>query len=367
MEYYSDRSSTAYSDAASLCSAKSSSSRGHDAWFSPLYSAMPEKQDTIVITNCEVEQSRFSSWSTSPNSSCDSINAFLLPTPLNRQSGQSHLSITPSALSAALSRSSSDRSSTASSYNGSKYADDHYPLITNISCTTKDIHGSIMEMANAYNTIVRAINSCYNNALTVDDNDVHDYLFFSQTLFNILSQQLKVDQEYLMPLLHKPVLHPRLAVRKVVGINDNHTFQAGFHAWANYIHDSASAQFFSGDDVQSYISTFAPILVQHLHDEVFQLNTLVNDNILMPEHLNKIWSTFEETLSGTLDLYTDATLLVGCHDKHFTINGQRAEQKFPRLPVGTMTMVKKWHSRRHERAWRFCSSDFGGKRRVISV
>ncbi|KAK5941988.1 hypothetical protein PMZ80_005939 [Knufia obscura] len=222
-------------------------------------------------------------------------------------------------------------------------------------------------MAQAYNTVIRAINSCYNHALTLEDDEIHDYLFFSQTLFNILSIQLKVDQQYLQPLLHKPVVHPRVAVRKSVGIYDDRTFQGAFHVWANYIHDSASEEFFSGEDVQSYISTFAPILVQHLHDEVAQLNTLVSDNILMPQHLANIWSRFEETLSGALDLYTDAALLVGCHDRHFTINGHRADQKFPRLSMGTMVMVKKWHSRKHEGAWRFCSSDFIGRRRVISA
>lgn len=356
------RSSTAYSDAISIGSVKTTSSGKHG-----MYSAMENKKSMVFITRYDAEESRFSSCSTSPSSSCHSLDAFPHLPPTDRRSGASQLSLSPSALSASLSISSSNRSSRASSCAASRYADDHYPLITNIASTSKNVHSSIMDMAQAFNTIIRAINSCYNHALTVDDDEIHDYLFFSQTLFNILSQQLRADQQFLQPLLHKPVVHPRLAIRKAVNIYDDHTFQATLHAWANYIHDSASEQFFSGEDVQSYISTFAPVLVQHLHDEVAQLNSLVNDDILMPEHLTKIWSRFAETLSGALDLYTDAALLVGCYDRHFTINGQRTDQRFPRLPVGTTIMVKKWHSRRHEGAWRFCSSDFSGKRRVISV
>lgn len=332
-----------------------------------MYSPTTEKEQPIWITAYEVEESKFSSCSTSPSSSYESLDAFPLPVLSRRRSGGSHLSTTPSTLSAALSGSSSSRNSRASSCAESRYADDHYPLITSITSKSENIDSSIVDMAQACNTIIRAINSCYNHAVNVDNDEIHDYLFFSQTLFNILSQQLKVDQQYLQPLLHKPVMHPRLATRKSTNIHDDRIFHASFHAWANYIHDSASEQFFSGEDVQSYISRFAPLLVQHYHDEVTQLNVLVNDDILMPGHLSKIWSRYEQTLSAALDLSTDAALLVGCHDRHFTINGRRIDQKFPRLPVGTAIMVRKWHSRKHEGAWRFCSSDFSGKRRVISL
>lgn len=224
-----------------------------------------------------------------------------------------------------------------------------------------------MDMAHTYNTYIRAINSCYNNALVIDDDEVPDFLFFTQTLFNILSQHLKIDQQYLVPLLHKPILYPRVAARRSVSIHDNLTFRSSFHAWATYIHDPVSEQFFSGEELQAYMSTFAPILVQHLHDAVYSLNTLVNQGTLMPEHMSKIWSRMEQTRTASLDLYTDVALLVGCHDRHFSINGQRAEQRFPQLPIGTTTMVKKWHSRRHEGAWKFCSSDFSGKRRLIQA
>ena len=328
-----------------------------------MYSVPLKKQLQVCVTTYEIEESRFSSCSTSPSSSCGSLT---VGTRSQRQHNMSHLSATPSVLSDSLSRSSSDRSSTASFSTGSRYADDHYPLIASITATSDRVHGTILDMAQAYNTIIRAVNSCYNHALTVEDDKIADYLFFSQTLFNVLSQQLKVDRRYLQSLLHRPVIHPRLAVRKTMSIHDDRIFEAAFYAWANYIHDSASEQFFSGEDVQSRMSTFAPILVQHLHDEVYRLNSLVNDNILMLEHLVKIWSNYEQALSGTLDLYTDAALLLGCHDRTFTINGQRAEQKFPRLPMGTNTMIRRWRSRRHEGAWRFCSSNFSGKRRVMS-
>lgn len=345
---------------ASFESLKSHSSQKSVTYSHPLYSAQPAKLDNTFII---VEESRFSSCSTSPNSSYESLGTCV--TPSQRQSGLSTISVTPSTLSAALSRPSSNRTS-KSSFASSRYADDHYPLISNVSSPNKSAHGSILSMAHAYNTYIRAINSCFNHALSVGDDEISDFLFFNQTLFNILSQHLKFDKHYLQPLLHKPVVHPHAVIRKTTSIHENDIFQMSFHLWANYIHDPASQEFFSGEDIQARLNVFAPLLIQHLHDEVSQLNTLVNDNVLMPGHLNNIWTKFEDSLSACLDLYTDTTLLVGCHDRYFTINGQRAGHKFPRLPVGTTTLVKKWHSRKYDSAWRFCSSDFSGKRRVIS-
>lgn len=355
------RTNTTLSSAPSLQSLRSTSS-GRQASFShPLYSLPVEHKDITVITEHELV-SRFSSCSSSPNSSCESFHT-IDPQSL-RGSIASNLSVTPSSFSGSQSRSSSRRTSRSTS---SRYADDHYPLITAIPIANKPVHTSLVEMAHSYNTYIRAINSCYNNAMVIDDDEVSDYLFFAQTLFNILSLQLKTDQQYLEPLLHRPVLHPRVAARKTVSIHDNLTFRSSFHAWATCVHDPASLRYFSGAEVQAYMSTFAPILVQHLHDTVYSLNTLITQGTLIPDHMSKIWCRMEESRAAALDLYTDVALLVGCHDRHFTINGQRAEQRFPQLPLGTTTMVKKWHSRRHDGAWRFCSSDFSGKRRLITA
>lgn len=352
------RSSTELSSAPSFESLKSASSRRQVSYSHMLYNLPVERKDSIPISERHFV-SRFSDCSSSASSSCESLHA---PEAQSlRGSVASTVSTTPSFL-AASSRSSSRRTSRSTS---SRYADDHYPLITNITTTTRSPNASIMDMAHTYNTYIRAINSCYNNALVIDDDEVPDFIFFAQTLFNILSQHLKIDHQYLVPLLHKPILHPRVAARRSVSIHDNLTFRSSFHAWATYIHDPVTEQFFSGEELQAYMSTFAPLLVQHLHDAVYSLNTLVDQETLMPEHMTKIWSHMEQTRTASLDLYTDVALLIGCHDRHFTINGQRAEQRFPQLPIGTTTMVKKWHSRRHEGAWKFCSSDFSGKRRLL--
>lgn len=357
----SSQSSSALSSAPSSESLRSISSRRQAGYSHPLYNLLVEHKDETIITECELI-SRFSSCSTSPNSSCQSFHAVEPQT--IRGSVSSNLSATPSFLTGSHSQSSSRRTSRSTS---SRYADDHYPLITSIPATAKPTHSSILDMAHTYNTYIRAINSCYNNATVIDDDEVSDYLFFAQTLFNILSLQLRIDQQHLVPLLHRPTLYPRVAARKTVSIHDNLTFQSSFQAWATYVHNPASQRCFSGEEVQAYMSTFAPILVQHLHDAVYSLNALISQGTLIPEHLSKICSTMEESRAATLDLYTDVALLIGCHDRHFTINGQRAEQRFPQLPLGTTTMVKKWHSRRHDGAWRFCSSDFSGKRRLITV
>ena len=328
----------------------------------PLYSASASSKDNIIITMIELEESRFSSCSSSPNSSCESLNAF--PTPSNLTS---RCSTTPSALSAALSSRSSYRSSRSSSCPNSRYVDDHYPLITGVAQYGNFVVDTVLDMAAAYNQYIRAINSCFNHAMSISADEIPDFLFFNQTLFNVLSQHLQAESQYLQPLLHRPVADRRVAIRRTISIYDDEVFMASFQAWANYTHNQMNMHIYSGDELQAHINSFAPRLVQHLHDQVAQLNDLVADGILLPQHFRKIWSCFEDTFSNTLDLYTDAALLVGCQDRHFTINGHKSEQNFPKLARGATTMVKKWHSRRYDGAWRYCSSDFSGKRRALSV
>lgn len=336
-------------------STNSSTSSSPSLYSHTLYQNQPAKD----ITRYQVEESRWSSCSTSPSSSCESFDHFPLPP-------SSRLSATSSALSTALSTYSSAQSSRPSSYSSSRYADDHYPLITRVKAANLAPHTLIIDIAHSFNVYIRAINSCYNHAVAVEEEQLSDFLFFNQTLYNILSQHFELGRQHLRPLLHRPASSPYLAAKATI-LYDDATFQSAFDSWARYIHDKATTSTFSGVQYRSFLSAFAPQLVQHLHNEVEQLNALVINKIFMPEHLCKIWSHFVESLSSKLDLHTDAALLLGCHDKDFKINDKRSEHNFPRLSMGTTTMIKKWHSRRHHGAWTYCSSDFSGKRRLIDM
>lgn len=349
------RSSAALSDASSVSSSKSGNSRRRAAYSHPLYHSQqmrcnpsePKPDDHFDFI------SRFSSCSTSPNSSSESLDVISISS--QRQS------VTSSPLIGAA-RPASIRSnkSTASTY--LKYADEHYPLITSIVNAREN---TIIPMAHAYNTYIRALNSCYNYASTITEEQIADFLFFNQTLFNILSLHLKFEQQYILPLLHTPLPESRGAVRKTMLINENQPFTNAFRSWASYIHAPLTCENFSSDVIKSQIKIFAPILVQHLHDEVSNLNALVSNGVLISKHLDRIWSKVTDSMTDSLDLYTDVALLVGCQDKEFTINGHHNEQEYPKLSMGTATMVKKWHSRKYSGAWKFCSSDFGGRRRLI--
>lgn len=317
-----------------------------------LYSIKSTKPTSM---NIAIEESYFSSCSTSPNSSCASLDMY--PTTMRSRGSSQSTAVSATGISSVLSTKRTSHSSFAST----RFADDYYPLINSIP-SDRSLHSSILSMAQAYNTYIRAINSCYNNAATVERDELSDFLFFNQILFNILSQHLRFDKQHLQSLIRQPI-----AGCASMNIHEDSTFHVAFNAWAKYIHSPSSQKFYTSDDLQSCIIKFAPILVQHLHDEVFRLSFLVNDNVLIPDHLEKIWSTFEDALSASLDIHTDMALLIGCHDKAFTINGCRSEQKFPKLSRPTTTLVKRWHSRKHNGAWQFCSSDFNGKRRMLSI
>lgn len=223
-----------------VLSLESSQSRTSRRWaeYSRLLYCSHEKRDTTLSSAFETDTdpvSRFSSSSNSPDSSCESLDILSI-------SSQRHNRASSTVIARA--QSASNRTSRSTSSIHPRYADDHCPLITTVIDASTE---TVVQMAHANNTYFRALNSCYNHASVVSDEQVPDFLLFNQTLFNILSHHLAIEQQHISPLLHKPVPYPQSSVGKVVRIDHDHTFRDALHAWANYIHDRTAPDNFCGE------------------------------------------------------------------------------------------------------------------------
>ncbi|KAK5045656.1 hypothetical protein LTR84_009025 [Exophiala bonariae] len=270
-------------------------------------------------------------------------------------------------------RSSAQSQVSASTHNTSRismqaprWADDHYPLINTIHPenvpSTVSRHHSVFscarQMAQIHNMIIRALNSSWNYAPTVKPSTqaAADFLLFNQQLFTSLDHHHKVEDDFMFPAVEKLLGRPGAMEENVKG---HQSFAEGLAIFQKYIFVTRPDEF-NGMTFRHIIESFAPELIQHLHDEISSLMSL---HVLDSNELMKIWKHTEQMASKATDLYSDIPWRLGCQDKSFTIDGAKCTASSSRWILDAV--VRNWHARRHAGAWRFCPSDLHGLRRQI--
>jgi hypothetical protein len=249
-----------------------------------------------------------------------------------------------------------------------RYVDDHYPLINTIhpetipSSVPKD-HAAIWcasQMAQIHNTIIRALNASWNHSVSVkpDTSEAANFLLFNQQLFKTLDHHHHVEDDYLFPAIEKLLGRPNAMESNIKG---HESFAEGLAVFEKYAFVTKSAEF-NGVTFRHIIESFAPELIQHLHDEIPTLAAL---HTVDSKELMKLWKQAEHIATKDNSLYTDAPWTLGCQDKSFTIDGNRCE--FPNIPWVAEALVRNWHAKKYAGAWDFCPSDLSGKRRLLIV
>ena len=215
-------------------------------------------------------------------------------------------------------------------------------------------------MAQIHNTVIRALNASWNQSTSVipDTQEAADFLLFNQLLFTMLDRHHQVEDDFLFPALEKLLGRPG-------SMDDNsrghESFAEGLVVFQKYVFVTKSAEY-NGITFRHIIESFAPALIQHLHDEI---PTLVNLHVLDQKDLMKVWKQASYLATKDASLYTDAPFTLGCQDKSFTIDGQRGD--FPSIPWIAEAFVRNWHSKKHAGAWNFCPSDLSGRRRLLQT
>ena len=249
-----------------------------------------------------------------------------------------------------------------------RFVDDHYPLITTIHPETvpssvSKHHAAFWcarQMAQLHNSIIRALNASWNHAISVqpDTQDAADFLLFNQLLFNTLYHHHHVEDDYMFPAFAKLLRRPGAMEGNTKG---HDSFAEGLAVFQKYVFITKSSEF-SGLTFRHIIESFAPELIQHLHDEI---PTLLSLHVVDSKALMKIWKQAEHIATKYNSLYTDAPWTLGCQDKSFLIDGQKCD--FPGVPWVAETLLRTWHAKKHAGAWNFCPSDLSGRRRLLQV
>ncbi|KAK5261066.1 hypothetical protein LTR20_007683 [Exophiala xenobiotica] len=271
-------------------------------------------------------------------------------------------------------RSASSRSTTSTrgmsriSINAPRFADDHYPLITTIRPETvpesvPKNHAALWcarQMAQIHNTIIRALNASWNHAVSIQPStqEAADFLFFNQQICSTLEHHHKAEDDYLFPTVEKMLDRPGAMEGNSKG---HESFAEGLAIYRKYVFLTKPSEF-NGVTLRHIIESFAPDMIQHLHDEI---PTLVGLHRLDSKALMRVWKHAEHLATKDTDLYAVAPWMLGCQDRSFTIDGHKPD--FPELPWILEVVARSWLARKYAGAWKFCPSDLNGRRRQIIV
>lgn len=253
-----------------------------------------------------------------------------------------------------------------------KYADDHYPLINSVNPSSivsvptgvPRTHAAFycaQKMAAIHNTMIRALNSAYNHASSVvaGTQRCQHFIRFNQILCTMVKRHHEVEDDFLFPAWEKLIGEPRSLETST---ESHKKFMKNFYAFQDYVSDPEAADNFDAFKFRKAIESFAPELIQHLHDEI---PTIVNLCTVDDSALHKIWEQAEKLIARDADMHTFGPMVLGCQDKTFRIDGEIPA--FPGLPWVASVFIRKWYARKHAEVWEFCPSDLQGQRRLLNA
>lgn len=246
------------------------------------------------------------------------------------------------------------------------------------TCSNPGVMAVCIEMANVHNALLRGLNSIYLQAPHVaQPADVADLMLYTKAW---------VDTVHHHHSLEETIFFSRVdALAKEAGVpeglmdpnvDQHHAFEPKLHetlAWVEGVRQGETG--YDSKTLIGLIDSFAPILTQHLHDEIATLIKLEKCDAV------KVKKAMEDTAKEgvkTADMVRKPTLIIkmyklmkmaqslvipqfmGCIDK--TYPGSEA---FPPLPFFLPYLNAYWFSRKHRGCWRFNPCDHWGKPRPL--
>jgi hemerythrin-like domain-containing protein len=142
------------------------------------------------------------------------------------------------------------------------------------SCSNPDILSVAIEMANVHNTLLRGLNSIYLQAPHITSpTDIADLLFFTKAWADTVYHHHAVEESVLFPRIHN--------IAKEAGevdglmdpnVNQHHAFEGKMLETVKWVEEvQRTEREFDSKALVALIDSFAPVLTQHLHDEIHTL------------------------------------------------------------------------------------------------
>lgn len=228
-------------------------------------------------------------------------------------------------------------------------------------------------MTHAHNCLLRSLNSILlqgpciadtaSTSKTYNPDDVQDLLFYTSAFIKSVQHHHHFEETLLFPdLAVLPGVPPTLFAEP---IEEHKAFHAGAEALQTYcVTHLASPSTHRWETMNSILTSFAPPLTHHLASEISLLLSLepLTDSAAVWQcwtHMAK--AAMKETTFD--DFFNVAPIMIGSADYGFEFGNS-----FPEMPYGMAWVVHYYFARRGTRpgAWRFCPSDFWGRKRALT-
>ena len=149
------------------------------------------------------------------------------------------------------------------------------------------------EMAHSHNVLLRGLNSIYQQAPHVhQQEDARDLLFYCRAWATMVEHHHDTEESHLFPDLDALTGTPALTA---TNREQHRELHAGLHSLTTYAESTAPEDYVWESGLRPVLDSFTPSFVQHLRDEI---QTLLDLRTFDNDKLAQIWNKTEEAAKG---------------------------------------------------------------------
>jgi len=227
-----------------------------------------------------------------------------------------------------------------------QWADGPFELIETPSLTMDPTNKAVIvasDMAMAHNGLIRGLNSVYLQAEGVNTpEDIADFLVYAQCWSDCLEHHHDGEEEKLFPVVEEYTGEQGIMEYMISG---HEAFHEGHHKYKEYVYNTSVADY-DGKKLKAIIDDFAPVLIEHLRDEIPHLLSLEKygaDRLLVE------YEKFANYMATSSSKTRNLPFVLGTSDN--TFEGGKVWP--PNLPFFVPYLTNYVFSRKYAGAWKF--------------
>jgi hemerythrin-like domain-containing protein len=139
------------------------------------------------------------------------------------------------------------------------------------SCSNPGVMTVAIEMANVHNALLRGLNSIYLQAPHITQaTDITDLLFYTKAWTETVNHHHELEETLFFPRVHEVAKEAgEMEDLMTRNVEQHHTFEPKMVEMAEWVGEVRQGRKeYDGKTLVGLIDSFAPVLTQHLHDEI---------------------------------------------------------------------------------------------------
>ncbi|KAI1412111.1 hemerythrin HHE cation binding domain-containing protein [Hypoxylon sp. FL1857] len=216
-------------------------------------------------------------------------------------------------------------------------------------------------MALVHNLIIRSLNAMYLQAPHISAEQEKPFLQFAELWYRVVEHHHRTEEEILFPMLEEMSGDEDVMKENT---KQHDAFQTGLALFASYVRQClAHEKKFNGEEMVRAFHRFAPILWQHLSDEIPTLIGLERYGARTSGFYAKFAAEVEKT-QRELGVLAGAVFVIATHDVEFEGG---IHKDFPPIPSAVTWGLRNVAWWAHTDWWQFAPCDRQGKMRPLMI